>query len=144
MIINHSQNGGDLVVFVMNPFDYLNSINETKKDLFDDPQAEKDYNSFIVNKGLSFFPDTILYANEMNRYRDAPKKWQFHFYLHSIPKKRRFSKWHKKDAATDLVKLIAEHYKYSETRAREALTVLSTDQIEEIRKSHERGGNINN
>ena len=46
----------------MTPFDFLNAINDTKKDLFQDPQADKDYNAFMVNRGLSLFPDTVLYA----------------------------------------------------------------------------------
>ena len=124
----------------MNPFDFLNAINDNKQDLFEDPQADKDYTSFIVNKGLSYFPDTVLYANEMNCHHQIPKKWQFHFYLNSIPKKRRFSKWHKKDNVTDLVKLIAKHYKYSERKAYEIMDILTPQQIEEIRLRYEVGG----
>ena len=124
----------------MNPFDFLNSINDNKQDLFADPQAEKDYNPFMVNRGLSYFPDTILYANEMNRNFDTPKEWQFQFLRLSIPKKKRFSKWHKKDNTTDLIKLIMRHYKYSEKRAYEVINILSPTQIEEIRASYETGG----
>lgn len=124
----------------MNPFDFLNSINDNKQDLFTDPQAEKDYNAFMVNRGLSYFPDTILYANEMNRNFDMPKEWQFQFLRISIPKKKRFSKWHKKDSVTDLLKLIMKHYKYSEKRAYEVINILSPTQIEEIRASYETGG----
>ena len=124
----------------MNPFDFLNSINDNKQDLFVDPQAEKDYNPFMVNRGLSYFPDTILYANEMNRSFDTPKEWQFQFLRLSIPKKKRFSKWHKKDNTTDLIKLIMRHYKYSEKRAYEVINILSPTQIEEIRASYETGG----
>ena len=50
----------------MSPFDYLNAINTTKKDIMVDDVAEKAYASFMVNRGLSYFPDTILFANEMN------------------------------------------------------------------------------
>jgi hypothetical protein len=124
----------------MTPFDFLNSINDNKQDLFTDPQAEKDYNAFMVNRGLSYFPDTILYANEMNRNFDMPKEWQFQFLRLSIPKKKRFSKWHKKDSVTDLLKLIMKHYKYSEKRAYEVINILSPTQIEEIRASYETGG----
>jgi hypothetical protein len=124
----------------VNPFDFLNSINDNKQDLFTDPQAEKDYNAFMVNRGLSYFPDTILYGNEMNRNFDMPKEWQFQFLRLSIPKKKRFSKWHKKDSATDLLKLIMKHYKYSEKRAYEVINILSPTQIEEIRASYETGG----
>ena len=124
----------------MNPFDFLNSINENKQDLFEDPTAEKDYNPFLVNRGLSYFPDTILYANEMNILRDTPKQWQFDFLRHSIPKKRRFSKWHKKDVAGDNLKLIMDHYKYSEPRALEVMDILTPQQIDEIKKLHLIGG----
>lgn len=124
----------------MNPFDFLNSINDTKQDLFTDPQAEKDYNAFLINKGLSYFPDTILYANEMNILRDAPKQWQFDFLRIAIPKKRRFSKWHKKDIPTDLITLICKHYKYSEQKAYEVISILTPDQIEYIRKQYDIGG----
>jgi hypothetical protein len=52
----------------MTPFDFINAINFTKKDLFsEDPMAKKDYAPFIINRGLGYFPDTVLYANEMNR-----------------------------------------------------------------------------
>ena len=124
----------------MNPFDFLNSINDNKQDLFTDPQAEKDYNAFLINKGLSYFPDTILVANEMNILRDTPKKWQFDFLRLAIPKKRRFSKWHKKDVRTDLIKLICMHYKYSEQKAYEVIDILTPDQIESIRKQYDIGG----
>ena len=124
----------------MSPFDFLNSINDTKKNLFEDPQAEKDYNSFIINKGLSYFPDTVLYANEMNRNSGVPKKWQFDFLVNSVPKKRRFSKWHKKDETGEIVELIMKHYKYSKERAYEVIDLLKPQQIEEIRLKYETGG----
>lgn len=124
----------------MNPFDFLNSINDNKQDLFEDPQAEKDYNPFMVNRGLSYFPDTVLFANEMNRYRDIPKKWQYQFLLHAVPRKRRFSKWHKKDDAGELIKLISKHYKYSEQKSYEVMDLLSPDQIECLKRIYDTGG----
>ena len=46
-----------------NPFLYINNITNDKKDLFkDNPLAEKDYASFIVNRGLGYFPDTIMHC----------------------------------------------------------------------------------
>ena len=95
----------------MNFFDFLNSINENKKDLIrEDPLNEKEYNSFMINRGLSYFSDTILYANEMNRSGDIPKKWQYDFYRISIPKKRRFSKWHKQNKLEEKTELIMREY----------------------------------
>ena len=124
----------------MTPFDFLNAINENKKDLFQDPQAEKDYSPFMINRGLSFFPDTILYANEMNKSAQIPTKWQFEFLKNSIPKKKRFSKWHKKDVTTEQLKLVMKHYKYSERRAFEVLNILSQKQLIELQEAYERGG----
>lgn len=122
------------------PFDFLNSINISKVDLFEDPQNEKEYNSFLINKGLSYFPDTILYANEMNQSANIPKKWQFDFLRYSIPKRKRFSKWHKKDSVTEIVKLIMKHYKYSEKKAYEVHDLLSEDQIKELVEAYQTGG----
>lgn len=124
----------------MTPFDFLNAINENKKDLFQDPRAEKDYSPFMINRGLSFFPDTVLYANEMNKSAQIPAKWQFDFLKNSIPKKKRFSKWHKKDATTEQLKLVMKHYKYSEKRALEVLGILSTKQVAEIQAQYDHGG----
>lgn len=124
----------------MTPFDFLNAINENKKDLFQDPQAEKDYSPFMINRGLSFFPDTVLYVNEMNKSAQIPAKWQFDFLKNSIPKKKRFSKWHKKDATTEQLKLVMKHYKYSEKRALEVLSILSTKQVAEIQAQYDHGG----
>ena len=124
----------------MTPFDFLNAINDNKKDLFQDPQASKDYTPFMINRGLSFFPDTVLYANEMNMHVQIPTQWQFEFLKNSIPKKKRFSKWHKRDATTEQLKLVMKHYKYSEKRAYEVLSILSPKQVIELQEAYEKGG----
>lgn len=125
----------------MNFFDFLNSINDSKEDLLKkDPLSEKDYNSFMVNRGLSYFGDTILYANEMNSRTDIPKKWQYEFYLYGIKKKRRFSKWHKKDVNGEDLKLVMQEYQYSTKRALEVLSLLTEEQLQTIREKHDTGG----
>ena len=124
----------------MSPFDYINAINFTKQNLFEDPQAHKDYNAWIVNKGLSYFPDTLLYANEMNRHYGIPKNWQFSFLLNSIAKKKRFSKWSKKDAISESLRLVKEYYGYSNEKAKQALSVLSEEQLAMIEQKIYKGG----
>jgi hypothetical protein len=125
----------------MTPFDFINAINLTKKDLFaEDPQANKDYVPFIVNRGLSYFPDTILYANEMNRNSGIDSDWQFSFLLNSISKKKRFSKWAKKDAETEDFRLVKEYFGYSDSKAQEALSVLSDNQLTMIKEKLYKGG----
>jgi hypothetical protein len=124
----------------MSPFDYINAINFTKQNLFEDPQANKDYNAWIVNKGLSYFPDTLLYANEMNRHYGIPKDWQFSFLLNSITKKKRFSKWSKKETISESLRLVKEYYGYSNEKAKQALSVLSDEQLAMIEQKLYKGG----
>lgn len=124
----------------MSPFDFINAINTTKQNLFEDPQAEKDYSAFMVNRGLSYFPDTVFYANEMNRHSSIPKQWQFSFLLNTISKKKRFSKWAKKDSETKSIQLVKEYYGYSTEKAKEALSVLSPEHLTMIEEKLYKGG----
>lgn len=124
----------------MSPFDFINAINTTKHNLFEDPQAEKDYSAFMVNRGLSYFPDTVFYANEMNRHSSIPKQWQFSFLLNTISKKKRFSKWAKKDSETKSIQLVKEYYGYSTEKAKEALSVLSPEHLTMIEEKLYKGG----
>ena len=123
----------------MSPFDFVNSITYNKQDLFEDPQAEKDYVPFLVNRALSYFPDTILYANAMNN-PNIPKQWQFEFLRNSVSKRKRFSKWAKKTAVSDDIRAVQEFYKYSTEKALEVISILSREQIEIIKQLMDKGG----
>ena len=116
----------------MNPFEYLNAINATKKDLMVDDISEKAYSPFMVNRGLSYFPDTILYANEMNLNHHIDSRLQFDFLINIIKKKRRFSKWAKPMNIENL-ELIKEYYGYSNEKAKSVLSLLNDDQINELK-----------
>lgn len=122
-------------------FDFLNAINDTKKDLLtEDPQTESSYVPFMVNRGLSYFPDTIMFANEMNRHAGVPKRWQFDFYRIGVAKKKRFSKWHKKDQSTEEIKLVMQEYNYSASKAAAALELLKPEQVKELQEKYSVGG----
>ena len=66
--------------------EYLNAINFTKKNLMDSEDKDwvKKYPTFIVNKILSGFSDTVMLANEVNRNHFLDKDMQFQFLLNSI------------------------------------------------------------
>jgi len=101
---------------------------------------EKDYVPFIVNRALSYHYDCVMYANEMNKYPGVDKKLQYQFLLNSVrPYKRPFQKWQKLDKDGDL-DAIKEYYGYSNERAKEALTLLSDAQIDEIKRRINKGG----
>ena len=88
----------------MNPFEYVNSINYSKKDIMVDDIAEKGYNSFMVNRSLSYFQDTVLMANEMNKNHQIDKRLQFDFLINIVRKRKRFSKWFKNTVEKDVAK----------------------------------------
>jgi hypothetical protein len=124
----------------MTPFDFLNAINESKKDLIkEDPSTEREYSAWMVNRGLSFFSDTVMYANEMNQRHQISNKWQFQFLLNSIPKKKRFSKWFKREEEKHL-KLVMDCYGYSSEKAKQVLTILTPEQLKTIEEKQYTGG----
>tara|TARA_Y100000015_G_scaffold1447_1_gene1482 strand:- start:115 stop:495 length:381 start_codon:yes stop_codon:yes gene_type:complete len=123
----------------LNHFDYLNSINLTKQDVMVDDICEKDYNSFMVNRGLSYFADTVVIANEMNKHHQIDNKLQYHFLINMIRKRKRFSKWAKANKESD-IDAVKEYYGYSNEKARQALTLLSPDQITIIKNKVSKGG----
>ena len=123
----------------MSPFDYLNSINSKKTDIMIDDVAEKAYVGFVINRSLSYFPDTVAVANEMNRYHHIDNKLQYQFLLNIVRKRKRFSKWIKPTTESD-VEVVKQYYGYSNEKARQALTLLSPDQITILKTKVSRGG----
>ena len=123
----------------MNPFDYLKSINTTKKNIMVDDLTEKEYNAFIINRGLSFFPDTVLYANEMNLNHHLDSRLQYDFLINIIKKKKRFTKWVKPQEIANL-EVIKEYYGYSNEKAKSVLSLLNNGQMEELKKRIYKGG----
>jgi hypothetical protein len=122
--------------------EYLKAINETKQPLMDtdDLTWEKKYPPYVINRCLSMFYDTLMPANEMNGYHFLPKKVQFDFFINSVRKKKRFGgKWLSKSKIND-IEFVKEYYGYSNEKAREALTILSKEQIEGIKKKLNTGG----
>lgn len=126
----------------LSPFDVLTAINFSKVELFDDSETpiDSNYNAFMINRGLSYFTDTLFHANEMNKYQDIPKRWQFDYYLNVIPKKKRFSKWAKTEASSENLELVQTYYNYSKDKAMAALTILTEEQLEFIKRSQYKGG----
>ena len=126
----------------MSPFDYVNAINYNKKDIMVDDLAEKEYNPFIINKALSFFSDTILFANEMNKYHHLDSRLQFDFFINIIKKKQRFSKW-SKPYISKKIEVVKEYYKCNDNKAQEYVDILTDSQIKELKKRMNKGGTNN-
>ena len=120
----------------MNPFELINYISNTKKDILEN---EKDYNAFMVNRGLSYFPDTVIYANEMNKFHHLDSRLQYQFLINTIRKRNRFSKWNKSIESKN-INAIKKYYGYSNEKARDVLPLLSNENLNTIRGRINYGG----
>lgn len=128
------------------PFDFVNDLSFGKKDLIrssDDPEAMiKEYNPWIINKAFSYYPDTILYANEINMHGGCDNLLQHDFYMNSLSKRKRFSKW-TKTVKQDDIELLCNFYMINRIVAKEYLSVLTEEQLQTIRTRASKGG-LNN
>ncbi len=120
--------------------DWLYTINQSKKNLMDqDPELESSYPSWIINKCLSSFTDTVLFANEMNMNWHIDKRLQYDFFINSLRPRKRFSPWSKKESV-DYLDDVQEYYGYSYTKALEVIRILPKSDLEKIRKLLHKGG----
>ena len=123
----------------ISPFDFINAINFSKEELIVDEWSERQYNSYVINKGLSFGKDTAIQANEMNSRPHLDKKLQFHFLINTIRPRKRFNKWVKaeKIEAIDVVKT---YYGFSTEKARQAISILTDQQLDYLKQKLKKGG----
>ena len=120
--------------------DWLNSINQTKKNLIDeDASLEKEYSPYIINRIYSGHLDAIMFSNEMNQYHFLPKKMQYDFFLNTLRSKKRFSPWLRKEEIKD-IDCIKRYYGYSNEKAKQTLKILNKEQIDFIKSKFEIGG----
>ena len=121
--------------------DYLNAINYNKTPLMDseDEEWEKKYPSFIVNKCVAPFTDTILLVNEINQLHHLDKKMQFDFLLNSLRPRKRYTPWLKAKKLENL-QYVKEYYGYNNENAKVALDILSDEQISAIKQKLNKGG----
>jgi hypothetical protein len=123
----------------ISPFDFINAIHYSKENLIVDDWSEKQYNPWIINKGLSYGPDTVIPANEMNSRPHLDKILQFHFLINIIRPKKRFNKWIKAEKINDL-EVIKEYYGYSTEKAKQVLPLLDDKIIDDMKRKITKGG----
>ena len=122
------------------PFDFVNQILQGKKQLIVDELTEHDYKPFLTNRGLSQHRDCVLLANEMNQRHHLDKKMQNDFLLNTVRSmKRPFAKWAKSEKDDDIacIKLV---YGLSDSKARDALRLLTKEQIQQLKEETFTGG----
>ena len=127
----------------LTPFDFIKSVSHSNKDLILDSdypqQTEKQYNAFIINRGFSYFEDTILHANELNMRHHLFEDAQYRYYLGMLRPRNRFSKWHKAEKNKDL-DVIQQTYLVNRTVAKMYLKTLTKENLKTIHTKLEKGG----
>ena len=123
----------------MNPFDFVNAVTYTKKDIMVDKVADKGYSAFLTNKSLSYHQDCIMYVNEMNSNSHLDSTLQFHYFLNTLRKRKRFSKWSKPRVLEDM-KVIQSYYDCSISKAEEYSKILTAKEIKIMKERMKMGG----
>lgn len=122
----------------LTPLDFIKDISQFKKDILTE-DVEKYYNSFLINKYLSMDATTVLYAAEMNLRPHMPKRMQYDYYLNAIEKRNRFFRY-VKETSDDNVAVVKEYFGYGKKKAKEALRLLSPEDLEYIKTRLNKGG----
>ena len=125
----------------ISPFDFINAIHHSKEALIVDDWSERQYSAWLVNKGLSYGADTVIYANEMNSRPHITARLQFDFLINTVRPRKRFNKWLKPETV-DALETVQEYYGYSIDKARQVLPLLSDVQLETIKKRLNKGGKL--
>jgi hypothetical protein len=125
---------------VKSVFDFVNDIGFTKEYLYTE-QTKSKYESFIVNRAMSQHSDSIMYANEMNKYPELNKVLQHDFYFYVLSRKKRYGKWAKADKEDEAVlNLIIKHYKVNRFHAKQYLELMTDENIKALKNTYEVGG----
>lgn len=118
--------------------DWINSISFTKEDL---SEHISEYPYFIVNRILAADRSLTALINELNKRSNMPPIMQYKFLLTAVPKRKRFNPYLKKSKNSDL-DIIKEYFNINTEKAKEYLSVLDTEQIQDIKRQLFKGGRL--
>lgn len=129
----------------LTPFSFVNEINTSKLDIMRDQNGEhsdlleKVYSAWLVNRSLSYFNDSIIHANEMNKNHHLDSRLQFDYLRTAVRRRKRYSKWIKNNES-ESIEIIKTAYQYSNEKARMVLDILSDDQLNLLKQKISKGG----
>lgn len=110
------------------PFKYSNSINAGQAM----PVGE-DYNKFLTARGFSYHLDTVLMANEVNKYPNMDSEMHYRFLFGAIRPAKRWSKWWKPEKHS-VASVLSAYYQISMAKAYEISSFFTSDEIKSLQK----------
>lgn len=123
----------------MTPFDFLKLVHNKKinwEDLTEDEQ--KSWNTFIINRALSFTPNYLDIVNNIQPYTGGQLTSAeiFKYYQSMLPSNYRFQKWIKGAKTSkfnkDLVEVVSAHLECSNKQAEDYLSILDKKEIKAL------------
>jgi hypothetical protein len=106
-------------------FDFLNSVSQTKKDIFND-DTQKEYVPYMINFYLAMDKELAVLANVMNTHPTVPKRLQYLFYKNLIDSKKRLFKY-EKAADTKSVTHLKKYFSVNTSKAEDIAAILPDD-----------------
>lgn len=124
-----------------NPFDFINNISTSSTSIWEDGVSDKEYTPFMINRGLSQYRDTVLFAQFMNQNGQfVSPKMQYDFYRLGIQhKKKRFAKWHKPDKLEE-IEMLSRHFGINIRILENYVSLMSETDYATLIGSLEKGG----
>lgn len=121
-----------------NPFEIVNAINQGKGNILRGDDAP-DYVPFLVNRAMSQFSDTIFQAYQVDMLGELDHEIQMDYYVHSVRSRKRFAKW-AKPIKSDDIDFLKNLYCINNTVANEYLSILTNDQLSQLKEKYNIGG----
>jgi Bacteriophage clamp loader A subunit len=108
------------------PYVFINSINGNKVEPY-----SSDYVPYITARTMSYFQDTLVYAQLINDYQVKDPEMHYQLFISAVRPRKRFAKWGKPVTDPEL-KMISDYFQINTDRARELKQFMTADQIKQI------------
>jgi hypothetical protein len=119
----------------VNLFDWLNEITYSKRpwDKFTD-EEKSTFNTYMINRFISMDSNYIDVVNLIQQYPNCPNKLIYKYYCDLLPKKKAFFRYikAKEKFNTENIDMMAKYYKCSTREAKDYISILDDEQIEQI------------
>lgn len=109
-----------------NVFKYASSINRGETI-----PVEEDYHKYLTQRSFSYHADSVIIANEVNKYPDIDNKLHYYFLKGMLRPAKRYSKWWK-PVTHEKVSTISKFYDMPMKQAYDIETFFNDEEIEEM------------
>lgn len=109
-----------------------------KQYLYKEDYEDIEINLYLLNKALSYYPESVLFANDVNvEFQSSSTKMVYDYYYYSLSKgKLPFKKWGKRSTGQKEVEVIRKVYSCNEKTALEYVKLIAEEDLNRIIKDN--------